>query len=386
MFNELFNITRIVSAFMLVLFSIFLLNRSNGNRQSYRFLAGFLLSRVFILTGMLFWSYQLIHQCPHIAYIETPFLFLYAPMLYFYTKSVSTPTFRLTLPDAIHFLPATFFTLFLIFRFYIHNATIKMELLTTGSVMSPLPHNIISNVLWLQFIIYSIWCMILLCRYRKQTKQFYSSIEQLKLSWLIFLLVGFFVWKGIFISGYLFHIIPRGAIANLFQTFVEISFLFYASMIVYKGLQLPEIFNGMDNHRKYKTSPLQESDKIRFLRRMETCMKEQKLYRKPSLTLKDFAVKAGVPAHYVSQILNETLQEKFYDYINRHRIEECKQILSTPAYQERTILEVLYDVGFNSKSVFNSAFKKHVGMTPSAFKKRFVKFQHSNEMSLDSLN
>jgi AraC-like DNA-binding protein len=102
---------------------------------------------------------------------------------------------------------------------------------------------------------------------------------------------------------------------------------------------------------------------------MEVCMMEKKLYREPLLTLKDVAEKASVPAHYVSQILNEKLNEKFYDYINRYRIEECKRILSTHAQNEKTILEILYDVGFNSKSVFNNAFKKYVGMTPSEFKR-----------------
>jgi AraC-like DNA-binding protein len=102
---------------------------------------------------------------------------------------------------------------------------------------------------------------------------------------------------------------------------------------------------------------------------MELCMMEYKLYREPLLTLKDVAEKSAVPAHYVSQILNEKLNEKFYDYINRYRIEECKKILSTHSQNEKTILQILYDVGFNSKSAFNSAFKKYVGMTPSEFKR-----------------
>ena len=98
-------------------------------------------------------------------------------------------------------------------------------------------------------------------------------------------------------------------------------------------------------------------------------MIEHKLYREPLLTIKDISEKTSVPSHYVSQILNETLKEKFYDYVNKYRIEECKRILSGLSQNEKTILEVLYDVGFNSKSVFNNAFKKHVGMTPSEFKR-----------------
>jgi len=36
---------------------------------------------------------------------------------------------------------------------------------------------------------------------------------------------------------------------------------------------------------------------------------------------------------------------------------------------KKTVLEILYETGFNSKSVFNTAFKKHTGMTPTQFKK-----------------
>jgi len=367
--NELFNITSIVSAFILLLFSLFLLNRKNGNIQSYRFLAGFLLARVFILIGMLFWSYDLISTFPHIAYIETPFLFLYAPMLYLYTKSITLPDYKIEKSEMSHFVPAFVILLFLIFRFYILGTEAKLDIITNKSVLYPLPFSTITIGLWIQFFIYAPGCTILLIRYKNLIKQYYSSTEQLKLSWLALLLGGFFIWKGIFVTGYLFYFIPRGTFATIFELFIEFGFLFYASMIVYKGLQMPEVFNGLENGQKYKTSPLKEEDKKRYLEKMEACMSEQKLYREPLLTLKDIAEKASVPAHYVSQILNETLNEKFYDYINRYRIEECKKILSTQSQNNKTILEVLYHVGFNSKSVFNNAFKKNVGMTPSEFKR-----------------
>jgi len=367
--EELFNITRIVSAFILLLFSIFLLNKKKGNRESFRFLAGFLLARVFILLGMLFWSYDLISHFPHVAYIETPFLFLYAPMLYLYTKSVTTPDYKLKKVEIIHFIPAILITLFLVFRFYVLGAEDKLDILNSNTLLYPLPKNSITVGLWLQFFFYAPACTLLLLRYKNLIKQYYSSLDRLKLNWLAFLLLGFFIWKGIFVTGYLFYLIPRGTFATLFEIFIEFGFLFYASMIVYKALQLPEVFNGLENGRKYKTSPLNEEDKQRYLKKMEVCMMEQKLYREPLLTLKDVAEKAAVPAHYVSQILNEKLNEKFYDYINRYRIEECKKILSTHSQNEKTILEILYHVGFNSKSVFNNAFKKYVGMTPSEFKR-----------------
>jgi len=52
------------------------------------------------------------------------------------------------------------------------------------------------------------------------------------------------------------------------------------------------------------------------------------------------------------------------------RIAEAKQKLLDPKESEKTILEIAYEVGFYSKSVFNTAFKKFTGITPSQFKQR----------------
>ncbi len=72
----------------------------------------------------------------------------------------------------------------------------------------------------------------------------------------------------------------------------------------------------------------------------------------------------------LSQAINEGLGKNFFEFINRYRIEEAKRLLTDPADKKITVLEVLYQVGFNSKSSFNTVFKKQTGLTPSEFKKK----------------
>lgn len=99
-------------------------------------------------------------------------------------------------------------------------------------------------------------------------------------------------------------------------------------------------------------------------------MRHEKPFLEPELTLSDLSERCGIPVHYLSQILNENLNRNFYNFINSYRIEEAKRMLSDPEERNLTILEVLYTVGFNSKSVFNTAFKRFAGMTPTDFKKK----------------
>ena len=79
----------------------------------------------------------------------------------------------------------------------------------------------------------------------------------------------------------------------------------------------------------------------------------------------------NIPQNYLSQVINETFNCNFYDFINGHRIKEAIPILTDPKRQHLSILEILYDVGFNSKSTFYSAFAKETGMTPKAYKNKF---------------
>ena len=72
----------------------------------------------------------------------------------------------------------------------------------------------------------------------------------------------------------------------------------------------------------------------------------------------------------LSILINHNLNQHFFDFVNGYRIRKAMEILQNPKKSELTILEILYEVGFNSKSSFNTAFKKHTGITPTEFRKK----------------
>ena len=86
-----------------------------------------------------------------------------------------------------------------------------------------------------------------------------------------------------------------------------------------------------------------------------------------TISLAKFSTAIGEKPYYVTQVLNQDLQTSFYEFITKHRIQEVMQQLAEPS--TKTIMEIALAAGFNSKSTFNTAFKKHTGVTPSVYRK-----------------
>ena len=99
-------------------------------------------------------------------------------------------------------------------------------------------------------------------------------------------------------------------------------------------------------------------------------MEQDKLYRETELTLQQLSDKLQLPTYQVSQAINEGMKRNFYDLVNSYRVEEAKRLLKDRKSMNYTILSVGFDAGFNSKTTFNTVFKKFTGYTPTAFRNR----------------
>ena len=99
-------------------------------------------------------------------------------------------------------------------------------------------------------------------------------------------------------------------------------------------------------------------------------MEEEKLYQEAELTLQQVANKLQVPAYQVSQALNEGMMKSFYDVVNNYRVEDAKRLLLDEKSRNHTILSIGFEAGFNSKTTFNTVFKKFTGLTPSEYREK----------------
>ncbi len=121
---------------------------------------------------------------------------------------------------------------------------------------------------------------------------------------------------------------------------------------------------------KYKTSRLDPMKTEEIISALDDLMDREKLFLDPDLTLRDLSVRLKIHYNYISRIINEHFGMSYNDFINKYRVDEVKKRLSDPDYMNKTVLEIMYETGFYSKSVFNTAFKKFTGMTPSEYRKR----------------
>lgn len=154
--------------------------------------------------------------------------------------------------------------------------------------------------------------------------------------------------------------------------------LLITTWFVFKALYYPQLFSGIKTTiapikltiSKSKNSSLNPEALKRDSDRLHSLMEEQKPYLDFELTLQKLAYQIEMPEKELSLLINHSIGNHFFDFINEYRIEDAKRILANPDKKDLTIIEIVYQVGFNSKSSFYTAFKKSTNQTPTLFRRQ----------------
>jgi AraC-like DNA-binding protein len=144
--------------------------------------------------------------------------------------------------------------------------------------------------------------------------------------------------------------------------------LIFISQVLFKALDQPLLFVHR-NSEKYGASNLTSEMQQAILTQLKSVLEGDKIFLQADLTLTDISRSVSASPRHVSQIINDHFNKNFFDLINSYRIQEAQRILKNARDPKLTVLEVMYQVGFNSKSSFNTQFKKKTGLTPSEFKR-----------------
>jgi AraC-like DNA-binding protein len=211
-------------------------------------------------------------------------------------------------------------------------------------------------------------------RHQKRIVLFSSNTKEIDLSWLeyIIIMVGIMCFT-VGIYNISFYGSPPNIYINLLFLIACYFITYYSNkqkeiypIDEYQRKELLQIPDQVEDDRK-KLIPDEEVEEIK--KRLAVLMQEQRPYLESDLNLIKLSELLSITPHQLSYVLNKGFKENFFLFVNSYRVEKAKELLLTWEKTNLSILGVAYESGFNSKTSFNTTFKKITGQTPSEFKK-----------------
>ena len=308
--------------------------------------------------------------------------YLVAPWLYFYVESlVRNKPFKLR-HYWWHFLPFIIQSVTLMY-YYFYGSEAYQIWVADGFIQmrGPFPRNIRMYGLILAFFsfIYPTWSVVLLTRHRKKIGNEFSYSENINLNWLrywilcslgAFFICFFIIWAG------------EWQWVDFLTSFKTVAGLITVNIAVigFYGVKQTTIFSNIQQvsipdpapvkAERYATSKIEAEEAGQLVGKLKQHMEGQQPYLDSQLSLEGLAGQVGMTKHDLSQLINDQLNTNFFGFVNDYRIEAFKERLTQKEYEHYTLLGIALETGFNSKSSFNSIFKKAEGITPSAYKKQ----------------
>lgn len=298
--------------------------------------------------------------------LATSLIVLTGPFLYLYARAATgqTPR-RLTL----HFLPfginlASSLALLLGGQAQKVGVALMINLDSSFAFLLLLPPFILLGTL-----AYPWFSWVALTRWRETLKSELSALEAADFRWVrVWILSSVFLTFALLFSGLAINsgLVPL----SLYIGICLGAFCLQLGFVGYQGLTQASVFGlGRSIVSARSTSsdvPIADSDDIAALKQL---MGSERPHLTPGLTIDQLSDQLGWDPMRVSGVIQHGLQSTYFDFINGLRVEEVKALMADPANGRITLLSLAMDAGFGSKSAFNEAFKRHVGETPSHYRR-----------------
>ena len=285
------------------------------------------------------------------------------PLLYIYVMANVLKKIKLAQKDWILLLP-TLTAIIYLSLYFINEDLYKSKIIAQINFIAG----------YLLNLLFAFLSIRLINKYKENVYENFSNLNTHNASWLSFIIYSTLIYIHFpFLWGALVFFTEIDFVSQTTLLMAGMTLFIYLTLILWKILQNAHIMEGIDEKEletKYASSNLPETEKQQNLNYLKSYMDEKQAFLNPDLKLKTIAQELKIPPRNLSQVINEKLNQNFYDFINSYRIEYAKNMLSNLQDKKMTILEVMYASGFNSKSSFNTAFKKITGSTPSEFKKK----------------
>ncbi len=381
-------IASLIHVCIALVFIFFLLSLGSKRQLNNVLISLYLI--IFVIDSLSgFVGYYLFPRVPIFSMLLSLTILFYPALLYLIVKSSIYRDFRITSKTALHAIPYLIVNLVLIPIYYqkLINGqftTVYDHEFSTGIYIKGI--YILAHALQLIYLVITI---ILLLRYRKLLLENFSNPNLGNFKWLLQLVIMISSYGIISIFKNFFRFYNTGSYYNISIYVLNISVTIFLYWLLLKALRNPGLFTGIYSDTKLVRNlisnegpigniinpgfePLPEETQIKLNEVMNHMITEEP-FLDSSLSVAKLARQLKTPTRELSILINHTLNQNFFDFINEYRIEKAKSILNHPDKQDLTILEILYQVGFNSKSSFNTIFKQKTGLTPSQYRKKSLR-------------
>ncbi len=373
--GHLLQVVAVAMTLSLLIFATTILSAQGGRRRDQSFfLAAFLVlcivgkadALTFLLGG-----YNAAPQLSGFAFLS---IMLLGPAIYFYARSATAARPSWLSWRDLWALSGPLLMAVIISDFYFWSPEKKLLMFTqqfTPEISAWLERT--CKLVFISFFVFSVGCLAaafrLLLRHTERMRDLFSNIEDRALGWLRWILLILAAGWGWQTANSLWGIQGgKPAWVDTATAFFELAWI--GGIALCAVLQRPVNPGPADaaDAVKYARSALGDERMDRIAAKLEKAMTRDRRFEDAGLSLRALSGHLGVSEYYISQTLNEKLGVNFFDFVNRHRIDAARRRLETTP---DSIQAIAHEVGFNSRSTFNAAFRKHAGGTPSQYRLAF---------------
>ena len=345
------------------------------NKRSTLFLALFLLAHALIpINELVMWGAEFKMTArdlfPSLYFFPMVAYYIDGALLYLCFKALVFKDFSLTKIDVFHFIPLMAYITFIGLVFYSKPQDIRLEMINSESFVYSASYVYMEFLSKLIRVFYAIACFSLISRYSSRLQDTNSNMEKVHLSWLRALVIGFLlvmVSEAILVAAKIINIYTNFS----FSLFVNIGLTGYyitfalVNLLVFTAVRYFGAFEQVNEIKITKKVRDERFFQPELALSVDDAIRGGQIYMDPDITLDKLAESLKISPRDLSSLINRHFGINFYEFINRYRIEEAKRMLTSEEYKATTITDIYLKVGFNSKSVFYTFFKKLEGMTPS---------------------
>ncbi|KFF18416.1 helix-turn-helix domain-containing protein [Flavobacterium hydatis] len=373
---DLLVIVTVVSLFISLFLAFFLFAVKTNHKISNYLFATFLILSAIDTSQTLF--NLIIDRPSNFGMLRSLFVFLQLPVFYLYVLSVCYSDFRLKPKHLLHALPFVIANAIFIPRFYAVDVASKINFIQNFQSKIEIQFNHI--LIHVQFIVYIIAVFMVLRKAKKLYLENCAGTSINSYNWLFQFTVVLTILYSVALLKNILKFSDYLYVSDWIKSGLLVLHLLVVCWYLFKALNNPGLFRSIDSKLKLVSDivleeknneqlAISEKEYNEDLLKLQQYMAEEKPFLDPSLTIQDVSKGIAIPVRDLSLLINHRLEQHFYDFINTYRIESAMNILKDATKSKVTVLEILYDVGFNSKSSFNTAFKKHTGFTPTDYRK-----------------